>query len=156
VVHLIPVHPTAAACPVYGVLSTKIRQRRTTRPRDVAHAQAPFAARWHKVRSTCKQRARPRKALTDQIAQAPAHAWVASRVRQAAGGRSRRAGVGRRCGGQRSARSTTNITNAGTNRNEPSDQNTARVAFGFRNLDNQRRRGSGACTHRQPQAVMIG
>ena len=36
VVHVLTDDVGAAACPVYGVLSTTVRQRRTTRPRDLA------------------------------------------------------------------------------------------------------------------------
>jgi hypothetical protein len=142
--------------PGLRVLFTKIRQRRTTRPRDIAHAQAPFAARWHKVRSACKQRACPRKAFTEQIAQAPAQAWVAGRVRQAAG-RAVAAGARRSPLWWPEIRAFHDKQRQRWyQQNEPSDQNTARFAYGFRNLDNQRRRARGACAHRQPQAVMTG
>jgi transposase len=51
---------------------------------------------------------------------------------------------------------TTNITNPGTEGTNHLIKDAARVAFGFRNLDNQRRRVRWACTHRQRLAVVIG
>ncbi|GHE29508.1 hypothetical protein GCM10017673_35180 [Streptosporangium violaceochromogenes] len=37
-----------AACPDCGVISTKVRRRRTTRPRDLPHGQEPLGVRRHK------------------------------------------------------------------------------------------------------------
>jgi len=44
---------------------------------------------------------------------------------------------------------TTGVTNAGTEGTNRLNKDTARTAFGFRNLDNQRRRVRFACTRRQ-------
>ena len=46
---------------------------------------------------------------------------------------------------------TTNITKAGTEGTNHLIKDAARVAFGFRNLTNQRRRVRWACIHRQRQ-----
>lgn len=43
---------TAAACPASGVFSSSVRQRRTTRPRDLRYGEAPLLVRWHKGCST--------------------------------------------------------------------------------------------------------
>ncbi|SDY15238.1 hypothetical protein SAMN05661080_02480, partial [Modestobacter sp. DSM 44400] len=43
VVHVITEEETAAACPVCGVVSTSVRQRRTTSPRDLPYGEAPLA-----------------------------------------------------------------------------------------------------------------
>jgi transposase len=85
VVHLVTDDPAAAACPVCGVQSTSVRQRRTTRPRDIAYGLESLAARWHKVQFACKESACPRKAFTEAVAQVPARARVTGRARQAAG-----------------------------------------------------------------------
>ncbi len=51
VVHVLTDDAGAAACPVCGVLSTTVRQRRTTRPRDLSQGEEPLVVRWHKRRS---------------------------------------------------------------------------------------------------------
>ena len=48
-VHVVTNDPAAAACPQCGVISTAVRQRRTTRPRDLPYGDAPVRIRWHKV-----------------------------------------------------------------------------------------------------------
>jgi len=50
----------------------------------------------------------------------------------------------------------TGITNAATEGTNHLIKDAARVAFGFRNLDNQRRRVRWACTHRQRQNMATG
>jgi transposase len=85
VVHLVTDDPTAAACPVCGVLSTSVRQRRATRPRDIAYGLEPLAAQWHKVQFAGQEKACPRVAFTEAIAQVPARARITGRARQAAG-----------------------------------------------------------------------
>jgi transposase len=58
VVHVVTDEETAAACPECGVLSTSVRQRRMTAPRDLPYGQAPLAMRWHKAGGTGAGRAR--------------------------------------------------------------------------------------------------
>jgi len=82
VVHVVTEEETAAACPVCGVLSTSVRQRRTTRPRDVPYGEEPLGVRWHKVQYACQQDACPRKAFTEQIGELPAGARVTGRLRR--------------------------------------------------------------------------
>ena len=82
VVHVVTEEETAAACPVCGVLSTSVRQRRTTRPRDLPYGEEPLAVRWHKVQYTCQERACARKAFTEQIGEVPAGARVTGRLRR--------------------------------------------------------------------------
>ena len=43
--HLRTDDATAAACPQCGVYSTSVRQRRTTRPKDLPYGEAPLAVR---------------------------------------------------------------------------------------------------------------
>ena len=69
VVHVVTDDETAAACPVCGVLSTSVKQRRTTRPRDVPYGEEPLVVRWHKVQYICAESACARTAFTEQIDQ---------------------------------------------------------------------------------------
>ncbi len=82
VVHVVTDDPTAAACPECGVLSTSVRQRRTTRPRDLPYGEEPLVVRWHKVQYTCQESACDRRAFTEQIGEVPAGARVTGRLRR--------------------------------------------------------------------------
>lgn len=84
VVHLLTDDETAAACPDCGVFSTSVRQRRTTRPRDLPYGAEPLAVRWHKAQYACAEKPCPRRAFTEQIAELPAGARVTLRLRRAA------------------------------------------------------------------------
>jgi transposase len=81
-VHVVTDDETAAACPKCGVLSTSVRQRRTTSPRDVPYGEEPLAVRWHKVQYACRESACARKAFTEQIEEVPAGARVTGRLRR--------------------------------------------------------------------------
>jgi len=82
VVHVVTDEETAAACPVCGVLSASVRQRRTTSPRDVPYGEQPLVVRWHKVQYACQERACARKAFTEPLDQLPARARVTGRLRR--------------------------------------------------------------------------
>jgi len=82
VVNVLTDDPGAAAGPRCGVVSTSVRQRRTTRPRDLPCGQERLAVRWHKTQWACRERACPRKAFTDQIPELPAGARVTGRLRR--------------------------------------------------------------------------
>ena len=82
VVHVVTEEETAAACPVCGVLSTSVRQRRTTRPRDVPYGEEPLGVRWHKVQYACVEVACARRAFTEKIPELPAGARVTGRLRR--------------------------------------------------------------------------
>ncbi|MFD8528431.1 transposase [Streptosporangium canum] len=91
-----------AACPDCRVISTTVRQRRTTRPRDLPYGPEPLAVRWHKRQFACAEQRCARKAFTESTAEIPPRARVTGRLcravaRQAASGRSI-AAVGRECG----------------------------------------------------------
>jgi len=83
-VHLNTTDTGAAACPECGVFSTSVRQRRTTRPKDLPYGEAPVVVRWHKRQFACKQRLCPRKAFTESIAELPPYARITGRTRRAA------------------------------------------------------------------------
>jgi len=87
VVHVLTDDAGAAACPVCGVLSTTVRQRRTTRPRDLAQGEERLVVRWHKRQWSCREVPCPRKAFTDQIPELPAGARVTGRLRRHVAGR---------------------------------------------------------------------
>ena len=82
VVHVVTDDETAAACPACGVVSTSVRQRRVTRPRDVPYGEAPLAVRWHKVQYACQETACARRAFTEQIDEVPAGSRVTGRLRR--------------------------------------------------------------------------
>ncbi len=52
-----------------GVFSSRVRQRRTTRPRDLPYGEQALVVRWHKVQWVCRERACPRRAFTEPIAE---------------------------------------------------------------------------------------
>ena len=87
VVHVLTDDPSEGACPACGVLSTSVRQRRTTRPRDLPYGEGALVVRWHKTQWACRERACPRKAFTDSIAELPAGARVTGRLRRHVAGR---------------------------------------------------------------------
>jgi transposase len=83
-VHVVTDDPGAAACPACGVFSTSVRQRRTTRPKDLPYGEGPLAVRWHKRQYRCRERRCERKAFTESIAELPPGARVTGRCRRAA------------------------------------------------------------------------
>ena len=85
-VHVVTTASSAAGCPQCGVVSTSVKQRRTTRPRDVPYGEEPLAVRWHKRQYRCRETACPRRAFTESIAEIPARARLTGRLgRQLAG-----------------------------------------------------------------------
>jgi len=85
VVHVVTDDETAAACPGCGVFSTSVRQRRTTRPRDLPYGESALMVRWHKVQYACMENPCPRKAFTEQIPEVPAGARLTGRLRRHVG-----------------------------------------------------------------------
>ena len=93
-VHVVTTAPSAAGCPQCGVVSVSVKQRRTTRPRDLPYGalrrapygEEPLAVRWRKRQYRCREAACPRKAFTEQVAEIPARARLTGRLcRQLAG-----------------------------------------------------------------------
>jgi transposase len=80
--HVVTDDDAAAACPVCGVFSSSVRQRRTTRPRDLPYGEELLAVRWHKVQYACQEARCPRKAFTEQIPEVPAGARLTGRLRR--------------------------------------------------------------------------
>jgi zinc-finger of transposase IS204/IS1001/IS1096/IS1165 len=71
-VHVVTTASSAAGCcPQCGVVSTSVKQRRTTRPRDLPYGEEPLAVLWRKRQYRCQEAACPRKAFTESIAEVP-------------------------------------------------------------------------------------
>jgi transposase len=85
VVHVVTADASAAACPQCGTFSTSIRQRRTTRPRDLPYGEQPLAVAWHKVQYACREQPCPRRAFSEAIAELPPGARVTGRLRRQVG-----------------------------------------------------------------------
>lgn len=83
-VHVTTAASSAAGCPVCGVVSTSVKQYRTTRPRDLPYGEEPLAIRWRKRQYRCREQACPRKAFTESIAEVPARARLTGRLRRKA------------------------------------------------------------------------
>lgn len=85
-VHVVTTASSAAGCPQCGVVSVSVKQRRTTRPRDLPYGEEPLAVRWRKRQYRCREQACPRKAFTESTAEIPARARLTGRLcRQLAG-----------------------------------------------------------------------
>jgi transposase len=85
-VHVVTTASSAAGCPACGVVSTSVKQCRTTRPRDVPYGEEPLEVRWRKRQYRCREDSCPRKAFTESIAEIPARARLTGRLcRQLAG-----------------------------------------------------------------------
>jgi transposase len=84
---------SASGCPQCGVVSTSVKQYRTTRPRDLPYGEEPLAVRWRKRQYRCREEACERKAFTESTAEIPPRARLTGRLcrqaaRQVASGRS--------------------------------------------------------------------
>jgi hypothetical protein len=63
-VHVLTDGDGAAACPACGVFSSSVRQRRTTRPRDLPYGEQRLRVRrWHKVQYACREGLCARKGI---------------------------------------------------------------------------------------------
>ncbi|MGB6455241.1 MAG: ISL3 family transposase [Streptosporangiaceae bacterium] len=92
-VHVVTAASSAAGCPACGVVSTSVKQHRTTRPRDLPYGEEPLAVRWRKRQYRCREEACPRKVFTESVTGIPARARLTGRLcrqlaRQVASGRS--------------------------------------------------------------------
>jgi transposase len=79
-VHLVTTASSAAGCPECGVVSVSVKQRRTTRPRDLPYGEEPLAVRWRKRQYRCREQACPRTAFTESIAEIPPRARLTGRL----------------------------------------------------------------------------
>jgi transposase len=79
-VHVKTVASSAAGCPACGVVSTSVKQYRTTRPRDLPYGEERLAVRWHKRQYRCREQACPRKAFTESVPEIPPRARLTGRL----------------------------------------------------------------------------
>jgi transposase len=87
VVEVVTDEETAAACPECGVLSTSVKERATTRPRDVPYGVAPIRLVWHKTRWRCRETRCPRGSFTESLPSVPARSRLTTRLRSECGER---------------------------------------------------------------------
>jgi transposase len=79
-VHLATVARSAAGCPACGVMSTSVKQYRTTRPRDLPYGEERLEVRWRKRQYRCREQACPRKAFTESVTELPPRARLTGRL----------------------------------------------------------------------------
>jgi transposase len=85
VVHVVTADEAAAACPECGVVSTSVKERVSTSPRDIPYGQDRIVVRWHKIRWRCWEGYCGRRSFTEAIAQVPPRARTTGRLRTAIG-----------------------------------------------------------------------
>ncbi|WP_433421412.1 ISL3 family transposase [Microtetraspora malaysiensis] len=85
VAHVVTDDEAARACPTCGVLSTQVKQRVVTSPRDLCVGGEPITLLWHKRRWICRETLCPRGSFTEQIAQVSAGMRTTARLRRACG-----------------------------------------------------------------------
>lgn len=84
-VHVETADSSAAGCPGCGVVSTSVKEKCLTRPRDLPYGEEHLVVFWHKVRWRCREAACPRGSFTEQIPEVPAGARTTGRLRRAMG-----------------------------------------------------------------------
>ena len=82
VVDVVTNEPTAAACPSCGVVSTSVKDRVVTSPKDIPYGEGRIVVRWNKVRWRCREDYCQRGSFTEAIAQVPARARSTLRLHQ--------------------------------------------------------------------------
>jgi len=85
VVQVATADEAAAACPDCGVVSTSVKARVSTSPRDIPYGEDRIVLRWAKTRWRCREDYCERSSLTEAIAQVPARARTTTRLRTAIG-----------------------------------------------------------------------
>jgi transposase len=85
VVHVVTAEETAAACPSCGVLSTSVKARVITSPKDIPYGLGRILVRWHKTRWRCRDDYCDRGSFAEAIAQVPARSRTTVRLRTAIG-----------------------------------------------------------------------
>ena len=81
VVHVVTAQETAVACPSRGVVSTSVKARVITSPRDIGCRQDRIVVRWNKTRWRCREGYCGRPSFTEAIAQVPPRARTTRRLR---------------------------------------------------------------------------
>jgi transposase len=81
VVHVVTRDETASACPSCGVVSSSVKGRVRTRPRDIPYGAAALRVVWHKRRWRCIETPCTRGSFTEQVPAVPARARLTCRLR---------------------------------------------------------------------------
>jgi transposase len=81
VVQVATTEQTAAACPSCGVVSTSVKARVSTSPRDIPYGEDRIIVRWNKTRWRCREDYCGRGSFTESIPQVPARARTTRRLR---------------------------------------------------------------------------
>ena len=82
---MVTAEETAAACPSCGVLSTSVKARVITSPKDIPYGLGRILVRWHKTRWRCREDYCDRGSFAEAIAQVPARSRTTVRLRTAIG-----------------------------------------------------------------------
>ena len=85
VVHVETADSSAAGCPECGTVSTSVKGKSVTAPKDLPYGQDPIRVRWHKVRWRCGEPACGRGSFTEAIPEIPAGRRSTGRLRMAIG-----------------------------------------------------------------------
>jgi transposase len=80
VVQVVTAEPTAAACPACGVVSTSVKGRVATSPRDIPYGEGRIISRWNKTRWRCREDYCERGSFTESIPQVPARERTTRRL----------------------------------------------------------------------------
>ena len=76
---------SAPGCPSCGAVSTSVKGRVTTAPRDIPYGETGISVLWHKTRWRCREPACARLSFTESIGQVPPGRRTTSRLRTAMG-----------------------------------------------------------------------
>lgn len=85
VVQVVTAEQAAAACPSCGVVSTSVKARVSSSPRDIPYGEDRIIVRWNKTRWRCREGYCERSSFTEAIAQVPPRARTTGRLRTAIG-----------------------------------------------------------------------
>jgi transposase len=85
VVHVVTADEAASACPACGVVSTSVKGRVVTRPRDLPYGEEPVELVWFKRRWRCREVACPRGSFTEALPAVPAWGRLTTRLRRECG-----------------------------------------------------------------------
>ena len=81
VVHVVTADECASACPSCGVLSSSLKGRVCTRPRDIPYGTTRLRLIWHKRRWRCNERGCRRSSFTESLPAVRARSRLTTRLR---------------------------------------------------------------------------
>ena len=86
VVHVVTADSAAAGCPECGTVSTSVKAKAVTAPKDLPYGQDPIRVAWHKIRWRCREPQCRRGSFTEAIDEVPAGRRTTGRLRRAIAG----------------------------------------------------------------------